>query len=395
MVRFNHEWRPTRRGILAGTLAAAGASTAGLLPAGGVYPGGGERLRIGLIGCGGRGTGAACQAAAAHPAARIVAVGDLFEDHVDESVSLLDRAVGPQWDCPSSRRFIGHDAWRGVLDAGIDAVILAATPWSRPVHFAAAVARGLHVYAERPAAADGAGMHLFLAACEEARARGLVITSGLAWRYDRASVETIARIRDGALGQPRHVVCRAHIGMPWHRPRTPSWTPHEDRLRNWVADHDLSGGPLLERHLDAIDRGLQVIGDRCPVSASPAAGFSGEAVRYQFATGEEFLAEIVRSPRGRGTIEERVSGTAGTADLVTRRINGPSCWAYEGTTGNRWQACMDSFVHGILSGDKGDGGLPLSRSTLVALLGRVALREGRTVLWSEVASPTASRTGII
>jgi predicted dehydrogenase len=395
MVELNHVWRPTRRDVLASTIAAATAGATSVVPASGVFAGGRDRLRIGLIGCGGRGTGAARQAVAAHPATRIVAVGDLFEDHLTESVSLLQRDVGQQCDCPPSRQFVGHDAWQGVLDAGIDAVILAATPWSRPTHFAAAVAKGLHVYAERPAAADREGMHVFLAACEEARVKGLVVVSGLAYRHDQPSVETLARIRDGAIGRPRQVVARAHVGLPWHRSPKASWTTHEKRLRNWVTESDLSGGPLLEHHLDAIDRGLQALGDACPVSASPVMGSSGDRVRYRFATGEELIAEIVRSPHALAMIEERVTGTAGSADLAMHRISGPSSWAHAGTHGNRWQACMDSFVHAILAGGRGDGGIPLSRSTLVALLGRIAIREGRDVPWSEVAGPTDSLIGII
>lgn len=152
---------------------------------------------------------------------------------------------------------------------------------------------------------------------------------------------------------------------------------------------------MLERHLDAIDRGLQVLGDTCPVSASPSETSSGQAVRYRFAGGQELVAEIVRSERAREIIEERVEGTAGTADLVNHRISGRSSWSHEGTGGNRWQACMDSFVHAILSGGRGDGGVPLSRSTLVALLGRIALRENREVHWNEVAGPTGTLIGII
>ncbi len=394
MVQFNHEWRPTRRDLLAGGLAAAGATSAGLLPAG-VHPGGSERLRIGLIGCGGRGTGATRQAIASHPAVQIVAIGDLFSDHLEESVRILARDGGRQGDCPPSRQFVGEDAWRRVLDAGIDAVILAATPWSRPIHFAAAVQRGLHVYAERPAAADLEGMHLFLSASDQARARGLVVVSGLAGRHHRPSVETIDRIRDGAIGRPHHVVCRASIGMPWHRPPLPSWTRHEQRLRNWVADADLSGGPLLERHLDAIDRGLQALGDACPVSASPVPGSSGQAVLYRFARGETLVAEIVRSPHARGLVEERVTGTAGKADLLAHRIEGSGSWGYAGSSANPWQACMEEFLDAIFGGGTGDGGLPLCRTTLVALLGRMALDERRDVSWSEIAGPTASLTGII
>lgn len=395
MAQFSHMLRPTRRDLLAGGLAVAGTCAVDGLARGSVHSGGNERLRIGLIGCGGRGTGAAAQALAAHPAARIVAMGDLFQDHLVESASLLQRHGDQQYDCPPSRQFWGPHAWQGVLDADVDAVILAATPWSRPTHFAAAVARGLHVYAERPAATDLEGLHSFLSASEQARARGLVVVSGLAGRHHQPLTETIDRIREGAIGRPHRVVCRAHIGMPWHRTPQPSWTSQEERLRNWVTDDALSGGAFVERHIDAIDRGLQALGDACPVSASPAESFSGQSVRYRFARGEELVAEIVRSEHASGTIEERVWGAAGTADLLAHRISGRSPWSHEGTGANRWQACMGSFIHAVLSGGRGDGGVPLGRSTLVALLGQIALRQNRDVQWGEVAGPTDTLIGII
>ncbi len=395
-------WHPTRRSLLAGSLAAGSLALSGL-PGGGLFAGGSERIRIGLVGCGGRGTGAARQAAAAHPGVAITAVGDLFADHVTESAGLLEAELGARFACPPERRFAGRDAWRRVLESELDAVILAAAPWSRPNQFAAALARGLHVYCEKPAATNLAGARIVLSACAAAEAGGLVVMSGLASRHHPATAATIARIQAGAIGRTLVAECRAHLGLPWHRPPREGWTAEDCRQRNWVADRRLSGGPLVERHVDAIDRCLWALGDDCPVAAAPAdtttSRDGGLAVRYRFADGRELLAEILRHRGGRAAgqpeIVERVIGKRGTADLVGHRIKAAGEWAHRGPAANPWQAAMSRFVAGIAAGRGGDGGRAVCRSSLTAVLGRIAVEQSREISWNELAGRATAATPII
>ncbi len=390
-----HSSRLNRRDLLAGSVGAACAASTGILPAGGFFTGGSDRIRLGLIGCGGRGTGAASQAAAWHPSVRIVAMGDLFADHLAESARLLQASLGDRFECPSERQFVGDDAWRDVMGADLDAVILAGSSWTRPTHFAAAIARGLHVYCERPAAVDVEGMRTVRAAASDATRRGLVVVSGLAGRHHAATIDTVARIRDGGIGHPVLAICKADLGLAWHRPMRSSWTAEEYRHRNWVTDSMLAGGLLVETHLDALDRGLWAMGDACPVAAIPAASRQGLAVRYRFAHGRELHAEITRSAGATGQREETVRGPRGVADLVRHEIVGRQAWQADGSPANPWQVCMGGFVDAIRSGSRGDGGQPLIRSNLVALLGRTALETGREVAWSEVAGPSGGATVII
>jgi len=392
--------QPSRRRLLAGALA-GGSLALGGLPRGGFCAAGSERIRIGLIGCGGRGTGAAVQAAAAHPGVTITAVGDLFADHVADSATLLQSALGLRFSCPPEQQFAGPDAWRRVLESDLDAVILAAAPWSRPSQFAAAVARGLHIYCEKPAATDVAGAQAVLAACAAAEAGGLVVMSGLASRHHPATAATIARIQAGAIGRPWLAECRAWLGLPWHRPGQTGWTAEENRQRNWVADRWLSGGPLVERHIDAIDRCLWALGDDHPVAAAPAETTGrdgGLAVRYRFADGRELLAEVVRggeAPPGQPEIVERVVGSRGRADLVGHRIDALGKWAHEGSAANPWQAAMARFVAGIAAGSGGDGGSTVCQSSLVAILGRTAVEQAREITWGEFAGRVTDATPII
>lgn len=390
-----HSSRLTRRDLLAGSVGAACAAAPGILPASGFFSGGSDHIRLGLIGCGGRGTGAASQAAAWHPGVRIVAMGDLFADHLSESARLLQASLGDQFPCPHEDRFVGDNAWLNVIDADVDAVILAAAPWTRPAHFAAAIARGLHVFCERPAAIDINGLHMVRAAASDAARRGLVVVSGLAGRHHAATIETVAHIRDGGIGRPVLAVCKADLGLPWHRPMRSSWTAEEYRHRNWVTDPKLAGGLLVESHLDALDRSLWAMGDACPVAATPASSMDGLAVRYRFDDGRELHAEITRSAGATGQREETVRGSRGVADLARHEIVGGQAWRADGSPANPWQVCIGGFVDAIRSGSRGDGGEPLVRSNLVALLGQTALEKGREVSWAEVAAPSGGATGII
>jgi predicted dehydrogenase len=354
------------------------------------------------VGCGGRGTGAAEQAALAHPGVTIAALGDLFADHLAESATLLQSALGPRFACPPEQQFAGPQAWRRVLDSDLDAVILAAAPWSRPSQFAVAVARGLHIYCERPAATDVAGARTLLAACAAAEAGGLVVMSGLASRHHPATAATIARIQAGEIGRPWLAECRAWLGLPWHRPGQAGWTAQEYRQRNWVADRQLSGGPLVERHVDAIDRCLWALGDDHPVAASPAetptARDGGLAVRYRFADGRELLADVAlggEGAPGRPEIVERVVGSRGQADLVGHRIEAAGKWADEGPVANPWQAAMARFVAALVAGQGGDNGRAVCQSSLTAILGRIAVDQAREVGWHELAERTTDATPII
>jgi len=395
-------WRPARRRLLAGSLAGGSLALAGL-PRGGLFAAGSEQIRIGLVGCGGRGTGAAGQAGLAHPGVVITAVGDLFADHVAESATLLETALGARFACPPERRFAGPAAWRRVLESDLDAVILAAAPWARPDQFAAAIARGLHVYCEKPAATDVAGARIVLNACAAAEALGLVVISGLASRHDPATAATIARIQAGAIGRPRLAECRAHLGPVWHRPRQAGWTAEEYRQRNWIADRRLSGGPLVERQIDAIDRCIWALGDDHPVAAAPAgpttARDGGLAVRYRFADGRELWAEIRRERGGRAPgepeIVERVVGTLGLADLVSHRIDPARKRTLQSPPTNAWQAAMSRFVGGIAAGSGADGGWNVCRSSLAAILGRTAIEQDREITWNELAGRATDATPII
>jgi predicted dehydrogenase len=355
----------------------AGAMAAGVATRSGKALGPGAEIRIGLIGCGGRGTGAAFQAAAADAGVRIVALGDLFADQVASAAHVLARDAGRQFSCPVRDRFSGADAFRRVLAAGVDAVLIAAPPHLRPLHVEAAVAAGAHVFCETPAAIDVAGVRRVARALALARAAGLTIASGLHSRRDGGLGALVAQVRAGAIGAVRRVDLQARLGMPWRVPARGGWSSAELRLRNWISADAYSGGHFVERHVHALDRGLWVLGDRPPVVAEPLPIRSRDAVAVcvRFADGAELRATSVRGGAAAGLVRERVAGSGGSQRLPTA------------PDGRRFQATMEAFLRSIRSAPEMDDTDILVRASLVAIMGRQASCSGRPVHWEEMTAP--------
>jgi len=402
---------PSRRSFLGGTMAASCAAVT--LPAGGLFAAGKQRLRIGLVGCGGRGTGAALQALEADPSVSLVALGDVFPDQVASSAELLGRRAGDRFDCPPTRWFVGPESYRSVIASGVDLVLLAAPPHVRPLHLEAAVAAGKHVYCEKPVAIDGAGVVRATAAAARSRASGLALVSGFCFRHDPRMLEMVARIHDGVIGRPRVVQTHAAIGLPWRKPVESGQEPGGWPLANWISFARFSGGHFVEQHVQAIDRAAWILGDVPPVIAEPIApeaaatmadprssrhcsrqqstGAIGDcpaatAVRYRFAGGQTIEASIDRRERSSDWAVETVIGSTGRCDLLQGTMVGSRSWIANPAPGpGRHRATMETLVRGILSGTVPHDGDQMCRSTLMAVMGRMASETGRSVAWSGLA----------
>ena len=408
----------SRRSLLAGaaTLPAAcltaGWPLQGSLAADGAS---GRTLRVGVIGCGGRGTGAAIQAAIADPTVRVVALADLYDDQVASSAAVLERALGDRFSATPDGRFVGPAAARDLVGAGVDLVILAAPPSTRPAHLEAAVAAGLHVWCETPAAIDPAGLSRFAAGLELAEAKGLVVASGLCSRFSPPTVSTIERIRAGAVGSIRSMALHHDGGLPWWKPVAATVSAEEQLERNWISHACRSGGHFIEHHVHALDRALWLLGDDDPVAVErlgepqpPAAGHGGDLpaavrVRYRFASGVILDASCRRSATpGSGTSESLV-GSRGRADLVAGTVEeaGEAPWraagCQPGEAGEMYQSAMDGLLAMIRSaragrGDTGPGttlgGRRLLRASGLAVMGQLAAA-GRSIAWKGLVSPSA------
>ena len=285
-----------------------------------------------------------------------------------------------------------------MIDSDVDLVILATPPHLRPAQAAAAVAAGKHVWCETPAAVDLAGIGLVATACAAARRMGLSFASGLCSRHDPDLAAVMARIHAGDVGRPRAVVARHEIGLPWIRPAGSTSSTAEWRLRNWIWFTDLSGGPLVEHHADALDRGLWALGDMNPVCAiplpppAPSLGArpategpgggdrlpepGGLAVRYAFADGRTLDAVVARRSGPPDRIAETARCRGGAIDL-----RAPVATAAARPV-DPHAAAMQRLTGGVLRGDRIDDGHTLVRVGHAAVLGRLACEAGHALPWA-------------
>ncbi len=286
---------------------------------------GSDRLRVGLIGCGGRGTGAAIDAVNAGEGIEIYAMGDIFPDRLNASRQILNEQIKDHMNVSDDRCFTGVDNYKGVIQSGVDIVILATPPAFRPIHFREAVQAGKHVFMEKPVAVCPAGVRLMFEMGELASQKGLSVVAGTQRRHDPSYRETIQRIQDGAIGRIVSASCYWNQGGLWHVERQPGWTDTEWQLRNWLYFTWLSGDHIVEQHIHNIDVINWVLGAH-PVSAMGMGGrqvrtephfghiYDHFAVEFEYPGGIRVLSMCRQIDGCANFIGERVVGTDGTAN---------------------------------------------------------------------------------
>jgi predicted dehydrogenase len=384
---------PSRRNFLK-----TSAAVAGTLAVPSVRAAGSDLLRIGLIGCGSRGTGAAAQALQAEPNVRLVAMADAFDDRLHTSLATLkrDEKVAARVDVQPDHCFVGFDAYRKVI-AAVDVVLLCTPPHFRPAHLQVAVEAGKHVFAEKPVAVDSPGVRSVLATCELARTKGLSIVSGLCLRCDNGFRETVRRLHDGAAGEVVALQANDYRGSNWSKARQPGWSDMVWQMRNWYNFTWLSGDFNVEQHVHFLDVCAWVMRDQYPVRA---VGLGGRQVRtgpqhgniydhfsvvYEYANGVKLFSNCRQQPGCKNDISAHVMGTRGRAELSERRkglwIKAPAEWYYDGPTNEMYQTEHDELFASIRRGKPINNGEYMARSTLLAIMGRMAAYTGQVVTW--------------
>ena len=261
---------PRRQFLKATGIGAAAIPFAGLVtPAAGMPMNG--PLRVGLVGCGGRGTGAAMQALSADKDVVLVAMGDLFADRLASSHNGLAENFGDRVQVEESRRFVGFDAYQKVI-AEVDVILFATPPAFRPMHIAAAVEAGLHVFCEKPIAVDAHGVRSVLETAKLAQKKGLSLASGFCWRAANGHRAFYDRIHNGGIGELRHVYATYLAGGLWYKERQPEWTDLEYQLRNWLYYTALSGDHIAEQAVHSVDKIMWAKNDVPPASATALGG---------------------------------------------------------------------------------------------------------------------------
>ncbi len=360
---------------------------------------GSDLLRIGLIGCGARGTGAAAQALAADKNVKLVAMGDVFKDHLQSSLTTLkeDSKISHKLDVSPEHCFVGFDAYQKVIASGVDVVLLAEPPHFRPQHLKAAVDAGKHVFAEKPIAVDAPGVRSVLATCEEAKKKDLSVVSGLCLRYSYGFQETIKRIHDGALGELRALQANDFRGSIWVKPRQPEWTDMEWQLRNWYYFTWLSGDFNVEQHVHNLDVCAWIMKNEYPVRAVGTGGrqvrtgpeygniYDHHTVIYEYANGVKLFSSCRQQSGCQNDMSCYVMGGKGTAEVSERRfaISAESQWIYHGEKNNMYQTEHDELFASIRKGQPINNGEYMAKTTLLAIMGRMATYTGQMITWDQ------------
>ena len=357
----------------------------------------GDELRVGLIGCGGRGSGAIAQALSTKGPTRLWAIADMFADRLEGCLGNLAESdeLKRRVDVPKERRFVGPDAYQGVLASGCDVVVIATPPHFRPAHFEAAIAAKKHVFFEKPVAVDAPGVRRVLAAHELSQKLDLAVCSGLQRHHQVPYLEAMQRIHRGDLGRLLFARCSWNQGGLWHAERQPEWSDLEWQLRNWLYFTWLSGDHIVEQHvhnLDVVNWAMQAHPTRCrgmggrQVRTDPKYGhiFDHHAVQYQYASGAYCFSECRQIDGCANDVSEHVYGSDGEAHLGSGfRITGKNAWTFEGRHNDPYQTEHDDLFAAIRAGKPFQEGRMVAESTLTAIMGRMATYSGREVTWEQ------------
>lgn len=361
-----------------------------------------ERIRVGLIGCGGRGTGAAIDCVNSSPNIEICAMGDLFQDYLDKSLGKLAE-IGDRLQVPPERRFIGFDAYQGVLACDVEMVILGTPPHFRPEHLAAAIKAGKHVFMEKPVGVDPEGIRSVIASSELAEQKGLGIVAGTQRRHDPCYVETMRRIHDGAIGEVVGGQCYWNQGKLWVIPREAEWSDMEWQCRNWLYFTWLSGDHIVEQHVHNID----VINWAMHSPPVKALGMGGRQVRtgpeygniydhfsveYEYPNGARVLSMCRQIEGTSYRVSEHLVGTRGTAD-PNGRIDGKKPYKYSGEGINPYVQEHADLIASIRRGRPLNEGRRIAESTLTAIMGRMSAYTGREVSFKWVLNSSRLELG--
>lgn len=358
-----------------------------------------ETIRVGLVGCGGRGTGAAAQALTADFNVKLVSLGDAFGDRLKGCLETLKKQsdVADKILVTDKQCFVGFDAYKQVIESGVDVVLLATPPHFRPMHLKAAIEAGKHVFAEKPVAVDAPGVRSVLATCEEARRKKLSVVSGLALRYGYGFREAIQRIHDGMMGEVRGLQANDFRGPIWVKQREPSWTDMEYHMRNWYYYTWLSGDFNVEQHIHMLDLCAWVMNDEYPVSAMGVGGrevrkgpdfgniYDHHSVIYEYASGVKLHAYCRQQAGCVSDISTHVVGEKGTALLSTRsqEITTSTKWVYDGEKNNSFVTEHEQLFKSIRAGQPVNNGDYMAKSTMMAILGRMATYTGQKITWEQ------------
>lgn len=363
------------------------------------YAAGDDLLKIALIGCGGRGRGAAAQALKTAGNVKLVAMADAFADQILSAHDAISKEVGDKPDRMAvnvDMQFAGFDGYKKILALpDIDLVILATPPGFRPQHFEAAVAAGKHVFMEKPVAVDAPGVRKVLEAAAEAKKKKLAVGVGLQRHHQASYIETIKRLQDGEIGEIHTARAYWNMGELWLRARQAGQSELEWQMRNWYYFCWLSGDHIVEQHIHNLDV-INWLKGKYPVRAVGMGGrqvrtskdfgeiFDHHAVEFEYEDGSRMYSQCRQQPGCWNSVSEHVQGTKGTCDIADFLIkSGTSSWKFKGKSKDPYQQEHDDLFASIRSGNPINEGEYGALSSMTAIFGRMATYSGKELFWKD------------
>jgi myo-inositol 2-dehydrogenase / D-chiro-inositol 1-dehydrogenase len=381
------------------TAAAAGAALAlNLDVARSAYAAGSDVVKIALVGCGGRGSGAAVNALRTKGNVKLVAMADAFADSLESSLKNIQKECGERVDVPEQRRFTGLDAYEKAIQSDVDVVLLCTPPGFRPQQFETAVKAGKHVFMEKPVAIDAPGVRRILAANDEAKKKKLAVAVGHHLRHETKYREIVKRIHDGAIGELTFLRAFFNDDGVWTRPRQPGQTEMQYQVRNWYYFTWLSGDHIVEQHVHDLDV-ANWIAKGHPVQAEGMGGrqvrvgkdvgeiFDHHAVEFTYADGVRLFSYCRHIPNCWNSFSEHAHGTKGFASFEGQgkgilSVTGQKPTKFKhGPDGH--QVEMDELFAAIAAGEPYNECDWAAVSTMTAILGRMATYSGKIVTWDD------------
>jgi predicted dehydrogenase len=386
-----------RRDFLRTTvLLASGTAVGSLALSRSVHAAGTDAIRVGLIGCGGRGTEAAINAMNAGPDVRVVALADIFDERLKACRERLKQTKPDQVEVSLDHCFIGFDAYEKLLASGVDTVLI--TPCSHfiPMMLKAAIDAGKHVFCEKPHGIDIPGLKVSMAASDEARRKGLSLVSGLCWRYDSGVQETMKRVHDGAIGDIV-AIQENYLGSPYIvRERRPNQSEMEYQMWNWYHFNWLSGDQTAQQLVHSLDKASWAMGDKPPklvyglggrqTSLDPKFGdqFDHQSVVFEYPNGVRLFGFTRDQADCHPDTNDYILGTKGRCNLLSFRIEGETNWHYDKPRENMYDLEHKALFAAIRSGQPLNNGNYMCLSSALGIAAQIACYTGAILLWDDV-----------
>ncbi|MDD4872028.1 MAG: Gfo/Idh/MocA family oxidoreductase [Kiritimatiellae bacterium] len=358
---------------------------------------GGDTIKIGMIGCGGRCTGAAMDALDADPGVKLVAMAEIFSDKLESSLTKIKAHCPDRTQVDAAHKFTGFDGYKHVIESS-DVVLIACSSKFHPKYMRAAIDAGKHVFVEKPHGIDPVGVRATQEAADLARTKNLCVLSGLHNRYNPGVIETMKRIHDGAIGNIVSMEVN-FLRAPYVLvERQPGWSEIEYQFRNWYHFTWLAGDDVTQSLVHSVDKACWVMHEETPLKAHGLAGrsasfgtiygdaFDHHSVVYEYANGVKMYALCRTQKNCYGGVSDYVYGTKGRASLLNYKIQGETNWDYPGPFPSPYKEEHKALFAAIRSGKPINSGSYMANSTMVAVLGQIVCYTGNQLGWKKAIS---------